>query len=129
MTTAHCSVAIDEGVDIHFPAIGLAILEHTHSPQTVECQPQVAREFGVFTQHGCGIRTAVGGRGEPGGTGHRDTTPGWFVATRLAVPLVVEKPGSVGRFGYFDVSNSPVKGHATRVNGPCLGLATPDVAQ
>src|SRR5215831_5196022 len=93
MTTAHGGVAVDEGVDIHFPAIGLAVLEHTYSPQTVECQPQVAHVFGVFTQHGCGIRTATGGRGEPGGMGHRDTTPGGFVAVRLAIPLVVKKPG------------------------------------
>ena len=65
----------------------------------------------------------------PCGTGHRDTTPGWFVSTRLAVPLVVEKPGGVGRFGCFDVSDSHVQSHVSPVNGPCLGLAPHDVAQ
>ncbi len=37
MTTAHSGVAVDEGIDIHFPTIGLAVLEHTHGTQTVEC--------------------------------------------------------------------------------------------
>ena len=36
MTAAHGGVAVDEGVDIHFRAIGLAVLEHPHSTQTVE---------------------------------------------------------------------------------------------
>src|SRR4029450_9451477 len=106
MTAAHGSVAVDEGVDIHFPPIELAILEHTHGTQTVEWHPQVAYVFGVFVQHGCGIRTTVGGLGKPCGPGHRDTTPGVFVSTRLAIPLVVEKPGGVGRFGCFDLSDS-----------------------
>src|SRR5882762_1356724 len=115
VTTAHCRIAVNDGIEVNVGPFRLKVSEHARATHLVEQQAEVTHDPSVLTHNGSGSRRGVG-RGD-WRTTDIDRTPARFVLPCLAIPFIIDTRCSERSVGVWQVPNVAVQPQIRSVDG------------